>query len=253
MNRLNLTDNQLWIVQRALDFYSRVGIGQFDVIKDHPTFERHLEEVCRPKRDPQVGDRTPQGEILEIKDGKALISGSVGKDGYWSKEHEWKKLEDVKLSTDYGRFHEIRENVDLILVQPRNMLCNSPSMTSNSSWGIYNESVDDSCRIAFDIVQVIRHENWKQHPDRSTATVDSHIHFSHRKDKSSDNISCELNIEEEPKKSEIRFTEWMLSKDLYAKDGEWCRKIEGKEHIFSTEQVYQIYLNKEWDRSNNTF
>lgn len=83
MNRLELTDEQLWLVQEALDFYARVGIGQFDAIKDHPTFQRHLENICRPKKEPEVGDKTPQGEILEIKNSKALINGSVGKDGRW--------------------------------------------------------------------------------------------------------------------------------------------------------------------------
>ena len=191
MNRLELTDEQLWLVERALDFYSRVGIGQFEVIKDHPTFEIYLEEVCRPKRQPEVGDRTPQGEILEIKDGKALINGSVSKEtGHWCKEKEWKKLKDVKLSTDYGRYHNIRDNVDEMLVQPRNMLINDPLMTRNGSWGIYNENVDDSCRMSFDIVQVIRNERWKRNPHRSDMTVDSHIHFSHRKDDSSTKIKC---------------------------------------------------------------
>ncbi len=192
LNILELTDEQLWIVQRALDFYSRVGIGQFDEIKNHPTFEEHLEDVCRPKRDPQVGDRTPQGEILEIKGKKALIEGSVGKDGHWVKDQAWKPLKDVKLSTDYSRYHEIRDAVDMALVQPRNMLCNEPTLTRNGSWGIYNRSVHDSCRIAFDIIQVIRHEKWKRDPKRSSVTVDSHIHFSHTKDGSSSKIKCKL-------------------------------------------------------------
>ena len=96
MNRLELTDEQLWLVERALDFYSRVGIGQFDVIKEHPTFESYLYEVCTPNKEPEVGDRTPQGEILEIKDGKALINGSVSKEtGHWCDKPEWKKLENV--------------------------------------------------------------------------------------------------------------------------------------------------------------
>jgi hypothetical protein len=42
MNILELTDEQLTLVQNTLDFYSRIGIGQFDKIKDHPTFEEHL-------------------------------------------------------------------------------------------------------------------------------------------------------------------------------------------------------------------
>jgi hypothetical protein len=201
MNKLELTDEQLWLVQNALDFYSRVGIGQFNVIKEHPTFEIYLEDVCRPTKEPEVGDRTPQGEILEIKNGKALINGSVDKKlNRWCDKKEWKKLKDVKLSTDYSRYHRIRDNVDMMLVQPRNMLINDTTMNSNGSWGIHHPSVDDSCRMAFDIVQVIRHEKWKNNPDRNTMTVDSHTHFTHRKDNSSNKIRCELNIDKDENK-----------------------------------------------------
>jgi len=193
MNTLHLTDEQLNLVQSALDFYSRIGIGQFEQIKDHPSFQSHLEDVCRPKREPQIGDRTPQGAILEIEGGKALINGSVDKKtGHWCPKPAWKKLKDVKLSTDYGRYHEIRKTVDECLVQPRNLLIQDPTMPQHGSWGIYNESVDDTCRIAFDIVQVIRHERWKRNPKRSDVTVDSHIHFSHTKDSSSSKIQCEM-------------------------------------------------------------
>jgi len=201
MNKLELTDKQLWLVQEALDFYSRVGIGQFNVIKEHPTFEIYLEEVCRPTKEPEVGDRTPQGEILEIKNGKALINGSVDKKlNRWCDKKEWKKLKDVKLSTDYSRYHRIRDNVDMMLVQPRNLLINDTTMNSNGSWGIHHPSVDDSCRMAFDIVQVIRHEKWKNNPDRNTMTVDSHTHFTHRKDDTSNKIRCELNIDKDENK-----------------------------------------------------
>ena len=201
MNKLELTDEQLWLVQQALDFYSRVGIGQFNVIKEHPTFEISLEEVCRPTKEPEVGDRTPQGEILEIKNGKALINGSVDKKlKRWCDKQEWKKLKDVKLSTDYTKYHRIRDNVDQMLIQPRNVLINDTTMNSNGSWGIHHPSVDDSCRMAFDMVQVIRHERWKNNPDRNTMTVDSHTHFTHRKDDSSNKIRCELNIDKDENK-----------------------------------------------------
>ena len=201
MNKLELTDKQLWLVQEALDFYSRVGIGQFNVIKEHPTFEIYLEDVCRPTKEPEVGDRTPQGKILEIKNGKALIDGSVDKKlNRWCDKQEWKKLKDVKLSTDYSKYHRIRDNVDMMLVQPRNMLINDTTMNSNGSWGIHHPSVDDSCRMAFDIVQVIRHEKWKNNPDRNTMTVDSHTHFTHRKDDTSNKIRCELNIDKDENK-----------------------------------------------------
>jgi hypothetical protein len=191
MNTLHLTDEQLMLVQRALDFYSRIGIGQFERIKEHPTFEEFLYKSCTLNKTPEVGDRTPQGEILEIKNGKALINGSIDKKtGHWCKKTEWKKLKDVKLSTNYTKLHELEKQIDLALVYPRNLLLQDPSLPENASWGIYNENVHDSCRQAFDIVQVIRHERWKRNPNRSTATVDSHIHFSHRTDNSSNEIKC---------------------------------------------------------------
>jgi hypothetical protein len=196
MNTLHLTDKQLSLIQTALDFYARIGIGQFNVIKDHPTFENYLYEICRPNKEPEVGDKTPQGEILEIKNGKALINGSVNKKtGHWCDKQEWKKLKDVKLSTNYAKFHDIRDIIDAALTYPRNRLINDLDMPQHGSWGIYNENVDDTCRMAFDIVQVIRHEKWKQIPNRSEITVDSHIHFAHRKDNSSEQIKCELNKE----------------------------------------------------------
>jgi len=177
MATLEVSNDQLRLIQRSLDFYSRVGIGQFSVIKDHPTFERHLYKECVPKKDPEVGDRTPQGKIIEIKDGKALIDGSV-KDGLWDKESEWKTLKDVKLSTDYGEYHKIRDNVDNQLTEARNNLINDHSVGRNGSWGIHNKRVDETCREAYDIIQVIRHEFWKLDDQRSNITVDSSIHLT---------------------------------------------------------------------------
>ena len=60
MATLEVNNSQLSLIQNALDLYSRVGIGQFGVIKDHPTFERHLSNVCRPTNIPKVGDSTSQ-------------------------------------------------------------------------------------------------------------------------------------------------------------------------------------------------
>jgi hypothetical protein len=194
LSELNVTREQLNLIERALDFYSRVGIGQFERIKDHPTFEKVLYDKCTPKREPQVGDRTPQGEILEIKDGKALINGSVDPiEKIWVKTPEWKDLKDVKLSTDYGKYHEIRDIVDDKLTEPRNLLIGDESLSKYASFGLHNEQVDPSCRMAFDLIQVIRHERWKENPDKTHMTVDSHISFTYEKDNTSNLIRCKLN------------------------------------------------------------
>jgi hypothetical protein len=59
----------------------------------------------------------------------------------------------------------------------------------NGSYGIYHPEVDESCRVAFDIMKVIRHEFWKTDPDRSDITVDSSVHLS---TKNSDDIKVKL-------------------------------------------------------------
>jgi hypothetical protein len=173
---LECNADQLRLIQRALDFYSRIGIGQFKEIVDHPTFENHLYKECTPNKIPEVGDMTPQGGILEIKNGKAYIYGSVDKkEGIWSNKPEWKKLEDVKLSTDYVKYHHIRSMTESLLTEARNFLTQDNSIGKNGSWGIHNDKVDESCREAFNMIQVIRHEFWKLNDKRSSATVDSSI------------------------------------------------------------------------------
>lgn len=186
--KLEMTSSQALLINRALDFYSRIGIGQFDVIKNHPTFERHLHKEFALSNGPfKIGDKTMRGEVVEI--------GSKGKwiktKGNWGNGEEIKKWTDVdkiEYSTDYIKYHAVRDAVDNMLIEPRNMLYNDNSLSRNGNWGIYNSNVDESCREAFDIIQVIRHEFWKINPNRSDITVDSHIHLSSKANK----IKCEI-------------------------------------------------------------
>lgn len=143
MATLTVTDEQLRLIQQALDFYSRIGIGQFERIKEHPTFEAHL--------------------------------------------HSEFKNEDGK--TDYSKLHSVGDEVDEIFTQAKRLLYNEPSAVKNGGWGINNPNVDNSCRDAYDLVQVIRHEFWKRNTNRSNITVDSHICLTHRKN---ENIQVEL-------------------------------------------------------------
>ncbi len=195
MNTLHLTNEQLSIIQQALDFYSRVGIGQFNVIKEHPTFQEHLYKEFAPKKQLEVGDKTQRGEIVEI-DKKGKWIKTKGSWGNGEEIKKWTDVQNIKHSTDYSKYHEVRDMVDIELTYPRNRLINDMEMPRHGSWGIHHPSVDDSCRIAFDIIQVIRHERWKLDENRSNITVDSSIHFTHRKDNSSNKIKCDVNVDE---------------------------------------------------------
>jgi hypothetical protein len=185
MATLHLTEQQLRLVQQALDLYSRVGIGQMWAIRDHPTFENVLREKLRPKKPLEVGDRSERGEVVEI--GKDYIK-TKGSWGTGEEIKEWKDVEKVKHSIDYTQFHEIRDRGEKVLNEGRNILLQD-NLPNNGSYGIFNSQVDESCRVAFDIVQVIRHEFWKANPNRSDITVDSSVWLNSEE---SHKIKCEL-------------------------------------------------------------
>jgi hypothetical protein len=185
MATLTVTDEQLRLIQKALDFYSRVGIGQMWAIKEHPTYENILRDKLRPKKQLEVGDQSERGEVVEIGDGYIKTKGRWGNG---EEIRTWDDPEGVKLSIDYGYYHEIRAVAEKILNQGRNMLLQD-EIPHNGSYGIYNPKVDESCRVAYDLVQVIRHEFWKKDPERSDMTVDSSVMLS---SKNADEIKCEL-------------------------------------------------------------
>jgi hypothetical protein len=108
MAKLELTNDQLQLIQKALDFYSRVGIMQFDRVLDHPTIDNVIDDRFRPKKELEVGDRTERGEIVEIKKKQIKTKGS------WGNGEEiktWKDIENIKLSTDWSEVHRIKDEV----------------------------------------------------------------------------------------------------------------------------------------------
>jgi len=179
MANLTLTNNQLKLIQNALDFYARVGMGQLSVIKEHPTFENVLSNKLRSQQPLKVGDKTERGEVVEI--GKPKKKGDrppyIKTKGVWNTNEEirtWTDVDQVKHSIDYSRFHPIREQADKLFNKGKNLLLKS-NFNHHSSYGIFSLEVDESSRVAYDILQVIRHEFWKAYPNRSEATVDSRV------------------------------------------------------------------------------
>lgn len=142
MTTLKVTKEQLRLIQDALEMYSRIGIGQLWVIKEHPTFESILKEKC-------------------TVDGK----------------------------TDYTLYHEQRDSADRYFSIGRDLLICDSTLGNHGSFGIYNQKVDESCRVAYDLVQVIRHEFWKANPNRSEHVVMASVHLSTA---DSDKIKVEL-------------------------------------------------------------
>lgn len=174
MAKLELTNKQLRLIQTALDLYSRIGILQFEEILSHPTIEQGVEDRFRSKKKLEVGDKTERGEIVEITKKQIKTKGS------WGNGEEiktWKDIENIKLSTDWTSVHKTNDDAADLLAEVKRLV-SGESYGRNASYGIHNPKVDTSCRDAFDIVQVIRHEFWKADPKRSNMTVDSSVHIT---------------------------------------------------------------------------
>lgn len=173
MAKIELNNEQLQLIQKALDFYSRVGMGQFSEIVEHPTFEKSLFRQFSADTPLKVGDITMRGEITEIdKKGKWIKTK-----GSWGNGEEikvWTDIENIKHSPDWSSLHETEDVIKKQLNIARNLLYGE-EMGRNGSWGIYNEKVDESCREAYNMIQVIRHSFWLANPNRNSITVDSSV------------------------------------------------------------------------------
>lgn len=167
-------EKTLRLLITILDFYSRVGIGQFKNIIEHPTFYNILEEKFTPKGTPKIGDSTPYGEVVKINKNTFKTKSN------WGKGEEIREFPINKLihSVDWDEFHNNNYILEVQLAGIRNQMINEKDLSVHGSLGIHHPEVDDTCRQSYDILQIIRHELWKNNPNRSQITVDSSISLS---------------------------------------------------------------------------
>ncbi len=176
MAKIELTNEQLHLIQRALDLYSRIGILQFWTINEHPSIANIIEDRFTSKEPLKVGSRTIRGEVIEINKKSIKTKGSWGNG---EEIREWKDIENVKLSPDWSNVHAVRDAVRMLGGGIASQITGDINYANgNASYGIHHPNVDDTCRQAFDMIQVIRHEFWKDNENRSSVTVDSSIHFT---------------------------------------------------------------------------
>lgn len=191
MAKLECTNEQLRLIQDALELYSRIGIMQIDHILYHPSVEILIDNRFRPKKDKfEVGDKTDRGVVVEV--GKKYIKTK----SYWSdwkdradeetiknnpngwveEVRTWTDVKNVKLSVDWDGVHETRDKVRELCSELKNVITGDPRIASpNASYSIGRENEGQHNITAYDMIQVIRHEFWKENPNRSNITVDSSI------------------------------------------------------------------------------
>lgn len=193
---IKLTDKQLHLIQSALDLYSRIGTLHLDVILDHPSVNNMLDEQFTSKKKLEVGDNTMRGEITEIS--KKYIKTR----GQWGNGEEiktWTDIDKIKLSPDWNQVHRNRDLIKYHFNQVK-ALASGVNLGEGGNLGIYSSKVDDSCRTAFDMLKVIRHEFWKVNTNKSHMTVDSSVGLS---DPSSA-IEVELDTIKEVRKQKLK-------------------------------------------------
>ena len=171
MATIKLTNKQLRLIQTALDLYSRVGILQFEEILSHPTIEKLIYKKSTINKKIEVGSDTMRGKVVEIGDGYIKTKGS------WGNGEEiktWTDVDEIKLSPDWNVYHKTNDNIKNVLTNIKTEITGE-IFGRSGSLGIHNDDTDASCREAFDIIQVIRHEFWKENPDSRISTVDANI------------------------------------------------------------------------------
>jgi hypothetical protein len=196
MATINLTNKQLRLIQKALDFYSRIGILQLDEIISHPSIDNYIDDRFTEKKELEVGDHTMRGEIVEI--GKDFIKTK----GSWSNGEEiktWTDIDKIKLSPDWDKVQKTRDGVKNSLNIIKRTITGE-YYGDGANLGIHNSKVDESCRDAFDLVQCIRHEFWKEEPNRSHMTVDSSISLTNDDNK----IEVKLDTIKDVRKQKIK-------------------------------------------------
>lgn len=173
MAKIELNNAQLRLIQNALELYSRIGILQFDKILDHPTIESSIEDQFTPKHALMLGSSTMRGMIVK-KTKKAIWT-----EGNWNGKTEvrkWTDIDKIKLSPDWDKIHQTKDTIRAWLNEVKKLVDGSPEYISQgASYGIHNPKADETCREAYDMIQVIRHEFWKANPKRSDITVDSNV------------------------------------------------------------------------------
>lgn len=196
MATITLTNKQLRLIQSALDLYSRIGTLQLDEIISHPSIDNYIDDRFTEKKVLEVGDKTMRGEIVEV--GKKYIKTK----GSWGNGEEiktWTDIDKIKLSPDWEKVQKTRDNVKNSLNIIKRAITGE-YYGDGANLGIHNNKVDESCRDAFDLVQCIRHEFWKENPKRSNITVDSSINLINEENK----IEVKLDTIKDVRKQKIK-------------------------------------------------
>lgn len=172
MAKIELTNDQLRLIQDALELYSRAGILQWRYVYDHPSVQRYLRDSFTPDKELKVGSDTMRGKVVEIGDGYVKTKGN------WGNGEEiktWTDVEDIQISPDWNDYHKAKNKIEELFGEVNRIILQDSTFPNSASPGIHNPKSKEALE-AFDLVQVIRHEFYKERKDKSYG-VDSSVNL----------------------------------------------------------------------------
>ena len=128
MNKLEVTKEQLKLLQEAVEFYARMGMGQWDQLYQHPTYNKFINQ-----------------------------------------NHSLSAANSVFLNQDIE--YQVDEEVITVTLNTIRKYITGDDV----AYGIHHEKVDESCRVAFDLLQHIRNAFWKVDEHRHVLSVASTV------------------------------------------------------------------------------
>jgi hypothetical protein len=168
MAKIELSNKHLQLIKDALELYSRLSLLQIERILEHPDIENLIESNFRDNTPLKVGDETERGVVVEI--GKNLVKTR----GIWEGKEEvktWTDVTCIKKSPDWEKIHILNHDANSIIAILKNII------TQNNTVFVKKTSISNDC---FDMVQIIRHEFWKNNKNKSEHTIDSSILLSNK-------------------------------------------------------------------------
>ena len=174
MAKIELSQKQLRLIQDALELYSRIGILQLDRILDHPSIEGIIANQFTSKEPIKVGDHIGRGEVVEIGKDYFKTKGSWGNG---EEIRKWTDMDALKHWPDYDGLHPHCDEIKRRLNDIKNLIAKDHSIQSqNASYGIHRTKEGEHNLEAYDMIQVIRNEFWKDEENPPQYVVGSSVH-----------------------------------------------------------------------------
>lgn len=173
MATLTCSNEQLRLIQDALELYSRIGILQLDRILDHPSVEGMIANQFTSKEPIKVGDHIGRGEVVEI--GKKYFK-TKGSWGNGEEIRKWTDMDALKHWPDYGKLHPHRDEIKRRLNEIKLLISGDYQIANiNASYGIHRTKEGQHNLEAYDMIQVIRNEFWKAEENPPQYVVSSSV------------------------------------------------------------------------------